>query len=278
MVPEIVPFQNPFDKIRREDHEGEHWTARDLVSPLSYTWRRLVDAIERARTAFRVNGQDPDIHIRCLTTPSNDRSATGRAETRTDYRLTREGVYATIQGGDPRKPEIAAGWAYFRQRTRQAELAPQASAPKLDPDLQRIFDLTVGMQQTRDEVKAIEAAQQQMASELQGVADDVADLKALSPISSKNMLSLRDAARAVTGNEMGQNRFKRWLLDKGILFTDHQRHDRLKQTWVNDGLGIERWEPWANGQGMAWVPYFNAIGVAKLRRTYMADEDGAIAA
>lgn len=113
---------SPFDALRRLDADGEHWMAREVNGPLTYTWRGFTDAIERGRIALRTNGQDPDIHIKEWNKPSN---GFGRGRTQTDYRLTREGVYAIIQGGDPRKPEIAAAWAYFRTRTRQAELIPQ---------------------------------------------------------------------------------------------------------------------------------------------------------
>jgi hypothetical protein len=276
MVPDIVPLSNPFDKIRYQDDTGEWWWARELMPLLGYEqWKNFAEAIERARIAARNSGYEPDLHF-CR---SRQKGTGGRP--RDDFRLTRFACYMIAINGDPNKAEIADAQSYFVIKAREAEVAlPERNLlePKLDPDLARIYELTVGMQQTRNEVKAIEAAQQQMASELHEVSQDVADLKAISPISSRNMLSLRDAARAVTGNEMGQVRFKRWLLDKGIMFTDHQGHDRLYQTWVSGGLGIERWEEWSNGRGWSWVPYFTALGVARLRQTYMAEEDGAVAA
>lgn len=119
---------SPFDSIRRVDERGEYWLARELVAPLGYTnWRRFADAIDRARVALSTNREDPNVHIERLTPPSNGR---GAASPRDDYRLTRYGVYATIQGADPRKPEIAAGWAYFRVRTREAEV--QAELDELE--------------------------------------------------------------------------------------------------------------------------------------------------
>lgn len=270
MVPEITPGANPFDKIRYQDDTGEWWSARELMPLLGYeAWRNFAEAIERAHIAARNSGYDPELHFCRL----RQKGSVGRS--RDDFRLTRFACYLIAINGDPNKGEIADAQAYFVIKAREAEVAtPQ----QLDPDLARIYELTLGMQQTREQQRALEAEQRRMAGELQGVADDVADLKALSPISSNNMLSLRDAARAVTGNEMGQNRFKRWLIDKGIMFTDHQGQDRLYQPWVDGGLGIERWEQWPNGKGWAWVPYFSAVGVARLRRTYMAEEDGAAAA
>lgn len=276
MVPQIIPPGNPFEKIRYTDHTGEWWWARELMPLLGYEqWKNFSEAIERARIAARNSGYDPDLHF-CR---SRQKGTGGRP--RDDFRLTRFACYLIAINGDPNKQEIADAQSYFVIKAREAEVAlPERDLleRKLDPDLARIYELTLGMQETREQQRALAAEQQRMAGELQDVAEDVRDLKALSPISSKNMLSLRDAARAVTGNEMGQVRFKRWLIAKGIMFTDHQGHDRLKQKLVDGGLGIENWEQWPNGRGWAWVPYFSALGVARLRQNYMADEDGAQAA
>ncbi len=121
---ELVPpnGNSPFDALRHEDEEGPYWLAREICGPLGYTWRRFTDAIDRGRIALKMNGQDPEMYIRLWTTPSTDNGLYSGERARTDYRMTREGVDATIQGGDPRKPEIAAGWAYYRGKTREAEL------------------------------------------------------------------------------------------------------------------------------------------------------------
>lgn len=176
----VIPLNNaspredasPFDALRHTDEHGEYWLARELMAPLGYgQWRRFADAVERAAVALRTNGEDPNVHIALLPGSAKRPGLPGAA----DYRLTREGVYATIQGADPRKPEIAAGWAYFRARTRQAETG---AGTRLDPDLQRIFDLTVGMQQTRNEVQAIARHQIAMAGQLAGLTGTVADVAA----------------------------------------------------------------------------------------------------
>lgn len=262
---------SPFDALKHGDSRGEFWLARELMAPLGYEqWRRFADAIERAKVALAANEERPDEHIEFLPAPA--KTSGGRPGV--DYRLTRYGVYATIQGADPRKPEIAAAWGYFRVRTRQAETG--AGGLHFDPDLQRIVELTIGMQQTRDEVKAIERQQKRIVGELAAMAEDVADLKAVSPLHGGDLLSLRDAARAVTGTRAGQNVFKKWLLATGVMFTDHAGHDRVYQTpWVAKGWAIERWERWPNGHGESWVPYFTATGVAKLRQAYTATETGA---
>jgi hypothetical protein len=128
---------SPFDALRRADERGEFWLAREIVAPLGYTWRGFTDAVERGRTALRVNDQDPDQHIEFRKASSEIQ--VGRPGS--DFRMTREGVYATIQGADPRKPQIAAAWAYFRVRTRQAEQA----GGRAGRDLQRLQDLVVGV-------------------------------------------------------------------------------------------------------------------------------------
>lgn len=116
-----ISSPSPFDAIRHTDANGlEFWSARDLMHPLGYSqWRDFSSAIERGRAALEMDGQDPDVHIAGLRASANGR---GAAQTRADYRMTREGAYAVVQGGDPRKPQIAGAWSYFRVKTREAEI------------------------------------------------------------------------------------------------------------------------------------------------------------
>lgn len=127
---EIRQGASPFDALKRTDEHGEYWSAREVAGPLGYTWRRFADAIERGRIALQANGQNPDEHIRSWTAPSKI-NGRGNGGPGLDYHMTREGVYATIQGGDPRKPEIAAAWAYFRAKTREAEVAQPAAVQQI---------------------------------------------------------------------------------------------------------------------------------------------------
>jgi hypothetical protein len=173
----VVPLSggSPFDALRHVDTRGEYWLARELMTPLGYArWERFADAIERAIVALNANDEDPSDHIagaaKIVKTGHGQKSIP-------DYRLSRYGVYATIQGADPRKPEIAAAWAYFRVRTREAEVGMGATV-RLDPDLQRIYDLTVGMQQTREELRALARDQKELAGELATVSGSVVDVAA----------------------------------------------------------------------------------------------------
>lgn len=147
---------------------------------------------------------------------------------------------------------------------------------QFDPDMQRIFDLTVGMQITRDEQRRLAVIQSEQGEVLQGVvADvagvtaDVADLKAASPlVDTEHLHTLRDVAHACG---TGQNRLSGWLQGGGILFRDHQGGLRVKQhPWVERGWALDRWERWSNGQGFSWITYFTPSGLLEVKRRYEA--------
>lgn len=253
-----------FDKLRHEDENGEFWWARELAEPLGYTWRRFTDAIERARIAIDVNGEEPDIHIHGWTQPSNQ--GRGAGATRTDYRVTRYGAYAIIQGGDPRKPEIAAGWAYFRVKTREAEVKEKLTPAGMLMEMAQQF-----LAQERWNAM-IEHRQGKTELKLSNVEDEVANLKAITPlihgVGDSSLLTIRDAAHAVTGTDMGQNNFAKWLTEAGILFRDHNNALRCKQDWITHELAQESYEAWNNGKGWSWVTRFTSRGLAKIKQTY----------
>lgn len=110
---------SPFDAIRRTDEHGESWSARELQPRLEYdSWRRLEDAIDRARISCANAGHDADQHL-CRV--RQDRGSSPNGYDRDDYRLTRFGAYLLAMNGDVRKPAVAAAQTYFAVKTRQAE-------------------------------------------------------------------------------------------------------------------------------------------------------------
>lgn len=120
----------PFDAIRREDGDGEWWSARDLQPLLGYLrWEDFRNSIERAKVAIRNSGQTADLHA--SERPEVVRNAgNASAVRRLNYKLTRYGAYMVAMNGDPRKPEVAAAQTYFAVQTRKAETAAVA-APAL---------------------------------------------------------------------------------------------------------------------------------------------------
>jgi len=110
-----------FESLLRVDEHGEYWSARALMPHLGYEkWERFSDAIERAITASRNSGHDPEQHFSRIR---EDGRSSSTGVPRADVRLTRYGAYLLTLNGDPRKPEIAAAQTYFAVKTREAELA-----------------------------------------------------------------------------------------------------------------------------------------------------------
>jgi DNA-damage-inducible protein D len=244
-----------FDALRRVDERGEYWSARELVTPLGYTWRRFADAIERGRIALEANGQVPDDHIRSWTTPS--KIERGNGGPRSDYRMTREGVYATIQGADPRKPEIAAAWSYFRIKTREAETG--ALAPTTPRTYLEALEAAVGAERQRIA----------LAAEVAELAPKAAERDAFVG-SADDRYSLNEVAKSLG---TGRTRLTNRLIELNILFRDQQMGGlKPYQKYVDrtPRLFDCRYEPWPNGQGYAWVPYVTPAGISFIHRKLSA--------
>jgi len=193
--------------------------------------------------------------------------------------INESGLYDLIW--ESRKPAAKE----FKQWVKR-EVLPQirqtgSYIPALDPDLAAVHELTMGLQRTREDMRALEKKQGEIGEKLSTVAgdvaglkamaDDVADLKAVSPLSDTvQKFNCRDAGRAVTGTDMGRVKFKRWLVDAGVLFIDNSGEKRLYQDpWVTKGWAIEQYDPWENGNpGGAWTPYFTVDGIVRLRQLW----------
>lgn len=255
--------QSEFEKRKRNDERGEWWSARDLQAPLGYSnWQRFEDAIERAKLACANSGESINLNF-----TASDKNAGRVGRTGVDYRLTRFGAYLVAMNGDPRKSEIAEAQRYFAVKTREAELS-QGRPELRNPVLQRIVDMTYAIQANEDAQRRLEAEQVEQRRELTDHAERLSAVEQVLPLTGSDLMTLRDAAHACG---TGQNRFKAWLFETGVMFTDHDGHDRLKQyPWVENGWAVERWERWANRQGHSWVPRFTARGVVELRRRFGA--------
>ncbi|MEV0584125.1 phage antirepressor KilAC domain-containing protein [Nonomuraea sp. NPDC050310] len=118
---------SPFDRIRREDEQGEYWMARELQEVMGYDqWRRFEDSIERAvRSAENTATYSDQAFCRVR------QEGTGGAP-RSDYRLNRYAAYLVAMNGDPNKPQVAAAQSYFAVRTREAEIATNRPMSELE--------------------------------------------------------------------------------------------------------------------------------------------------
>lgn len=151
--------RSPFDQIRRTDHTGEYWLARDLQPLLGYSkWEDFRNSIERAKVAIANSGQTAELHAserpEAVVTSGNAPNVT-----RLNYKLTRYGAYMIAMNGDPRKPEVAAAQTYFAVKAREAETAAVA-APALPQDYEEALVALLGKVR---ENKALEAENKVLA-------------------------------------------------------------------------------------------------------------------
>lgn len=258
-----LSYVSPFDQIRHTDEDGnEYWMARELAPLMGYTsrdsWRNFLLVIEKAKTSCARSGQSVEKNFVDLDI---DRVGQRGPDFR-DVQLSRYACYLTAMNADPRKPEVAEAQTYFAIQTRRAEVVED-----LDEDLLQIHRLTLSIQQTRNEQRRLDAVQKEQGLALAKATERIADLEETSALSdSSDLLTLRDLAHAC---HTGQQRMKKWLMAEGIMFHDHENHDRIKQhPWVEEGLALDRWEKWKNGKGWSWVPYFTPRGVARIKRRY----------
>lgn len=177
------PGDSPFDAIRRSDDAGEWWSARDLQPRLEYdSWRRLEDAIERARISCGNAGHDADQHL-CRT--RQDRGSSPNGYVRDDFRLTRFGAYLLAMNGDVRKSAVAAAQTYFAVKTREAEVAVPAPREAL-PDISTPAGVLVLAEQFAATARQLVAATAALESAAPAIAfhdryvsaDDVLTVKA----------------------------------------------------------------------------------------------------
>lgn len=129
----IVPQQNtvasPFDSIRREDADGEFWSARDLMPLLEYLhWHKFKPVIDIAKENIEAAGIKTADHFLPVELKSSGRAAL-------DYRLSRLAAYHVALCCDSRgKESVKLAKHYFAIKTREAEVV----IPALDVELEKL--------------------------------------------------------------------------------------------------------------------------------------------
>lgn len=127
-----------FEDIKHIDGNGnEFWLARELGLTLEYRqWRNFFQVIEKARISCEASGQFPDDHFANVS--KMVLLGSGAEREVEDVRLSRYACYLIVQNGDPSKPVIANGQAYFAIQTRRQEIQDNANFMGLSEDERRL--------------------------------------------------------------------------------------------------------------------------------------------
>lgn len=128
-----------FESLRRVDEDGaEYWSARELFPVLEYSrWEKFKQLIEKAKTACETAGATVSDHFHLEGKMIG--LAKGAKREVEDFHLSRYACYLIVQNGDPSKPVIALGQAYFAIQTRRQELADDEKFKALGEEDRRLF-------------------------------------------------------------------------------------------------------------------------------------------
>lgn len=219
----VRPGESPFDRIRRVDERGEHWTGRDMMPLAGYpNWQHFRPVIERAMQAATNTGLNVAEHFTVNREIPSDLG--GRP--REDFRLTRHAAYLVALNGDPRKKQVAEAQEYFAVKTRQAELQEAAPAPVEQPatnlpDLSTFEGQLAVIDLLRDQVEGRRRAELEAA----GLKQENAEMRP--------KVAAADAMRHWDGTYeigavaqmfgLGQNTLFKILYDERILRRDNRR-------------------------------------------------------
>jgi DNA-damage-inducible protein D len=119
----IIQLHGSFEKsVQKDTASGlEFWLARDLQGLLGYSqWRSFEAVIEKAKTACKNSGHDPQDHF-AQARKMVDLGSGAEREIE-DIALTRYACYLIAQNGDPSKDQIAFAQTYFAVQTRKQEI------------------------------------------------------------------------------------------------------------------------------------------------------------
>lgn len=227
---------SPFDQIRRVRPDGtEYWSARDLMPMLGYEkWDRFEDAVDRAKAAAAISGQDVADHF----PGAGKKVSIGSGATRiiADYHLSRLACYLVAMNGDPRKPDIAAAQTYFAVRTREAEVA-QATR-----ELPRTF--AEALRALADESEAREAEQaarleaETRAAELEPPArawQSLADARGDYSVDEAAKMLARDPSISI-----GRDRLFKWMRAHDWVYRSRDGRLHAMQNRVDQKLLAEK--------------------------------------
>ena len=112
-----------FEQSVYKDQETglEFWLARELQNLLGYSqWRSFEAVIEKAKTACKNSGHNPEDHFAQMR-KMVDIGSDAKREIE-DIALTRYACYLIAQNGDPSKDQIAFAQTYFAVQTRKQEI------------------------------------------------------------------------------------------------------------------------------------------------------------
>ena len=123
-------YRRTIEDLQERMHQSadgvEYWMAREIHPILGYpTWREFDAVIVRACRALTGNDVDPSHHI--VLTHKMVEVGSDAKRRQDDYFLSRAACSLIVLNGDPSKPEIAAGQAYFVVQTRRMEIEDEQS-------------------------------------------------------------------------------------------------------------------------------------------------------
>ena len=274
LVPVDGNANSPFDTIKNinPETEAEYWSARNLMPLLGYDrWENFSQAIDRAKIAAEVQGQDVEKLFRGIT-----KKGAGRPQQ--DYELARFAYYLVAMNGDPRKPEIAAAQAYFAIKTHIAET--RATVPALPQDYASALRELASTVEAKEIAEKQEREQRQLAEQRARAieAQGPAVAKAKAHTASNSAIGRQEFAREVQfwGQQQGLTihqesvfqllRRKRMLISGQRKDRNHPTSQAVKNGWAEVEKGTaENGYQWskpvikAKGQDVAWKWIKDAI-------------------
>lgn len=122
----MTDFQNPdslpiFEKTKKNDENGEYWSARQMSEILEYTeFRNFIEVMKKASEACKNSGFKIKDHF--VASTKMVKIGSGAVREIDDIKLSRYACYLIVQNADPEKELVALGQTYFAVQTRLQEI------------------------------------------------------------------------------------------------------------------------------------------------------------